>query len=80
MKKFSENTGHKENGEWVNETPQAKLRNQLGPFWTLVDLLSEERLDKILNHPAGLKMIQSCLEQCKDSRQRIIELIKETEK
>ena len=45
MKKFSESTGHKDlEGNWVNETPQAKLRNQLGPFWTLVDLLSEERL------------------------------------
>ena len=32
MKKFSESTGHRENGEWINETPQAKLRNQLGPF------------------------------------------------
>lgn len=80
MKKFSESTGHKDlEGNWINETPQAKLRNQLGPFWTLVDLLSEERLDKILNHPTGLEMLQSCLEQCKDSRQRIIDLIKETE-
>jgi hypothetical protein len=32
MKKFSESTGHRESGEWVNETPQAKLRNQLGHF------------------------------------------------
>jgi hypothetical protein len=52
----------------------------LGPFWTLVDLLSEERLDKLLNHPDGLEMIQSCLEQCKDNRQVILDLIKETEK
>jgi hypothetical protein len=80
MKRFSENTGHRENGEWVNETPQAKLRNQLGPFWTLVSILSEERLDKLLNHPDGLEMIQKCLEQCKDSQQTILDLIKETEK
>ena len=84
MKKFSENlesTGHKDiEGNWVNETPQAKLRNQLGPFWTLVDILSEERLDKLLNHSEGLKIIQNCLEQCKDSQPKILDLIKETEK
>ena len=64
MKKFSENTGHTDqDGNWVNESPQAKLRNQLGPFWTIVDLLSEERLDKILQHPNGLKMIEDCIKQ-----------------
>jgi hypothetical protein len=45
-----------------------------------VSILSEERLDKLLNHPDGLEMIQKCLEQCKDSQQRILDLIKETEK
>ena len=29
MRKFSENTGHRENGEWINETHKA-MRNQLG--------------------------------------------------
>lgn len=81
MRKFSENSGHKDiEGNWVSESPQAKLRNQLGPFWTLVDLLSEERLDKLLNHPDGLEMIQKCLEQCKNNQQIILDLIKETEK
>lgn len=80
MKKFSKITGHKDaSGNWVNETPQAKLRNQLGPFWTLVDILSEERLKKIINHPQGLEMIQQCLQQCKSNRQNILDLIKETE-
>jgi hypothetical protein len=80
MKKFSESTGHRDTeGNWINETPQAKLRNQLGPFWTLVDILSEERLEKILNHPDGLEMIQQCLKQCKNNRQNILDLIKETE-
>ena len=50
------------------------------PFWTLVDLMSDERLEKILNHPDGLKMIKKCLEQCKLGRTEILELIKETEK
>jgi hypothetical protein len=81
MKKFSESTGHKDlEGNWVNETPQAKLRNQLGPFWTLIDLLSEDRLDKVLKHPSGLEMIQNCLKQCKDNQQKILDLIKETGK
>lgn len=80
MRKFSESTGHKDiDGNWVNETPQAKLRNQLGPFWTLVDILSEERLEKLLNTTDGLEMIQDCVEQCKNNRQNILDLIKETE-
>lgn len=83
MRKFSESaeTGHRDSkGNWVNETPQAKLRNQLGPFWTLVDLMSDDRLEKILNHPDGLEMIKDCLEQCKSNRSVILDLIKETEK
>jgi hypothetical protein len=81
MKKFSESTGHKDiDGNWINETPQAKLRNQLGPFWTLVDILSEERLDKVLKLDGGLEMISKLVIQCKDNRQEIIDLIKETEK
>ena len=81
MRKFSESTGHKDvDGNWVNETTQAKLRNQLSPFWTLVDLLSDDRLDKVLNHPQGLEMIQKCLEKCKSNQEVILELIKETEK
>ncbi len=81
MRKFSESSGHKDiDGTWVNETPQAKLRNKLGPFWTLVDLLSDYRLDKVLNHPQGLEMIQKCLDKCKLNQEVILELIKETEK
>jgi hypothetical protein len=51
----------------------------LGPFWTLVDILSEERLEKLLNTTDGLEMIQDCVEQCKNNRQNILDLIKETE-
>jgi hypothetical protein len=44
-------TGHKDiDGNWVEENPQAKLRNQLGPFWTLIDILSSDRLDKTLSN------------------------------
>ncbi len=81
MKKFSESTGHRDQeGNWISETPQAKLRNQLGPFWTLIDILSEDRLEKLLNDPKGLEIIKDCLKQCKESQQRILDLIKETEK
>jgi len=27
------------NGEWIPETPQAKLRNRLSLFWTLSEIL-----------------------------------------
>jgi hypothetical protein len=43
---MSEKSGHRDiNGNWVDETPQAKLRNKLRPFWTLS---CEESKDLIL--------------------------------
>lgn len=83
MKKFTENTdnektGHWEDGKWVDETPQAKLKNQLGPFWTLSEI--------IINHPEflqtdkGLELIKDLAKQCEDVKETIKNLIKETEK
>jgi hypothetical protein len=80
MKKFSESTGHKDiDGNWVEETPQAKLRNQLGPFWTLIDILSSDRLDKTLLN-GGDDLVIRLVNQCNENRRTIIELIKQTEK
>jgi hypothetical protein len=80
MKKFSESTGHKDiDGNWVEETPQAKLRNQLGPFWTLIDILSSDRLDKTLLN-GGDDLVIRLVNQCNENRRPIIELIKQTEK
>jgi hypothetical protein len=72
-------TGHKDiDGNWVEETPQAKLRNQLGPFWTLIDILSSDRLDKTLSNDEDL--VIRLVNQCNENRRTIIELIKQTEK
>jgi hypothetical protein len=71
-------TGHKDiDGNWVEETPQAKLRNQLGPFWTLIDILSSDRLDKTLSNDEDL--VKRLVNQCNENRRTIIELIKKTE-
>lgn len=44
---MSEKSGHRDiNGNWVDETPQAKLRNKLTPFWTLSSIIAEEGYDK----------------------------------
>jgi hypothetical protein len=73
-------TGHKDiDGNWVEETPQAKLRNQLGPFWTLIDILSSDRLDKNLLN-GGDDLVIRLVNQCNENRRTIIELIKQTEK
>jgi hypothetical protein len=72
-------TGHKDiDGNWVEENPQAKLRNQLGPFWTLIDILSSDRLDKTLSNDEDL--VKRLVNQCNENRRTIIELIKQTEK
>lgn len=47
-------SGHRDiNNKWVDESIPAKLRNQLSPLCTLVDILSEERLDKLLRSEDG---------------------------
>lgn len=80
MKKFSESTGHRNvDGSWVDETITAKLRNQLGPFWSLVSILSEERLDKLLSTDGGLEIIKELVLSCKNSQHKIIELIQKLE-
>lgn len=83
MKKFTESldkeeTGSRElDGTWTPETPQAKLRNQLSPFWTLSSILED---DDILNSEEGLKLVKSLVETCEKSKETILSLIKETEK
>jgi hypothetical protein len=55
-----------------------KLRNQLGSFWTLIDILSSDRLDKTLLN-GGDDLVIRLVNQCNENR-RPIELIKQTEK
>jgi hypothetical protein len=72
-------TGHRGiNGEWIEETPQAKLRNKLTPFWTLSSILSEERYDK--SNTELIDMITRLSKTCEESKDLILKLIAETEK
>jgi hypothetical protein len=72
-------TGHRGiNGEWIEETPQAKLRNKLTPFWTLSSILSEERYDK--SNTELIDIINRLANQCEESKDLIMQLIAETEK
>jgi hypothetical protein len=68
------------NGNWIPETPQAKLRNRLSPFWTLTDIMSSaDKFEKILQSDNGLELIQSLVQRCQENKEVILNLIKETE-
>ncbi len=68
------------NGNWIPETPQAKLRNKLSPFWNLTDVLSnEDMMQKVFSSEKGRKLIQSLVQTCQDNKHIILELIKQTE-
>ena len=72
-------SGHRDiNGNWVEETPQAKLRNKLTPFWTLSSILSDERYDK--SNTELIDIINRLANQCEESKDLIMQLIAETEK
>jgi len=82
MKKFTENmdneTGSRDvNGNWIPETPQAKLRNQLGPFWTLSEIINDH--PEFLQTDKGLELVKGLAKQCEDAKETIKNLIKETE-
>ena len=79
MKKFSESTGHMYfDGKWVDETPQAKLRNALGSFWSLSEIIAGERLE-ILKNKDMLDVLIRLAKTCEENKDSILELIKETE-
>jgi hypothetical protein len=68
-------------GNWIPETPQAKIRNKLCPFWTLTDILSNnEMIEKLLESEKGRELIKSLVERCQENKSTILELINETEK
>ena len=79
MKKFSESTGHRDvDGNWIEETPQAKLRNALGPFWNLSEMIVGDRLE-ILKDKDMLDILIRIAQQCESSKEEILNLIKQTE-
>jgi len=68
------------NGNWIPETPQAKLRNRLSPFWTLSDILSnEDMISKLLSTEKGTELIKSLVERCNENKSDILDLISQTE-
>ena len=84
MKKFTESmeeTGTRDlDGTWIPETPQAKLRNRLSPFWTLTDILSnDDMLSKMLSTEKGTQLIKNLVERCIENKSDILDLIKQTE-
>ena len=75
---MNEKTGHIDiNGNWVDETPQAKIRNKLTPFWTLSSIISEEKYDK--NKPEIVNIIERLSNTCESLKDEILQLIAETE-
>ena len=74
-------TGHRDE-VWnrIDETSQARLRNQLQPFWTLIDILHWEHINKLLSTSEWKDILQQCVVQCKMSQSNILNLLQETEK
>lgn len=78
----NEKSGHRDiDGNWIDETPTAKLRNSLQSFWTLSTILSDDELrDKFLKTDDGIKVILEIVQNCEKSKERIIQLLIELEK
>jgi hypothetical protein len=71
-------SGHRDiNGNWVPESPQAKLRNKLTPFWTLSEIISNERYDK--SNDELVQLILEIANRCEGIKEEILDLIKQTE-
>ncbi len=71
-------SGHRDiNGNWIEESPQAKLRNKLTPFWTLSEILATERYDK--SNDELIKLIQDIAKRCEECKDEIMNLISQTE-
>ena len=62
------------------ETTQAKIRNKLTPFWTLTELMSNEKNWSTLNNiEHGKEVIDKLVKQCNSNKNIILDLLKETE-
>jgi len=67
-------------GSWIPETPQAKIRNRLSPFWVLSEMVSnEEFLKKLLETDKGREHIKSLADRCEHNKTVILSLINDTE-
>lgn len=84
MKKFTESieeTGSRDSsGNWVPETTQAKLRNKLGPFWTLSEILSDDDMfQKLISSNDGVEIVKDLVRICEENKSEIMELISQTQ-
>lgn len=62
------------------ETPQAKIRNKLSPFWTLTQIMGDEKLWFDINSTeTGRQIIQELVQQCNKNKNEISKLLNETE-
>lgn len=68
-------------GNWISETPQAKIRNKLSPFWVLSDLIADEaRINSMLSTQDGVDLIKKIAIKCQENKTIILDLLKQTEK
>lgn len=85
MKKFTESMDEEsgmrdQDGNWIPETPQAKLRNKLSPFWTLSEIFSnDDMISKLLSTEEGRELIKSLADRCNVNKSVILDLINQTE-
>lgn len=78
----NQKSGHRDvDGNWIDETPAAKLRNKLSPFWTLSTMLTDEvMVEKFFGTEEGKKLLQDIAKTCEDNKKLIIDLIDELAK
>ena len=68
------------NNDFSIESAQAKLRNALGPFWTLSELISDsDTFEKMMSTESGIQLLIDCAKRCESNKDRIKELIRATE-
>ena len=78
----NEKSGHRDiDGNWIDETPAAKLRNSLSPFWTLSTIISDEEMrEKLLKTDEGQKLLIDIAQRCEQLKGKILSLIEELAK
>ncbi len=72
-----EKSGHRDiNGNWVDEALTARLRNQLGVFWTLSTMLTDKDMQEgFFNDPKIKKLVLDVAKTCEGNKTRILDLI-----
>ena len=61
------------------ETPQAKIRNKLSPFWTLTEMMGDEKLWFNINSTeTGRQIVQELVQQCNENKEEILEILDKT--